>query len=499
VKFHHIGIFVDSIETGIDEMSKIYEIEHIGKTIEDSLIGVNIVFLKDSSGINYELVAPFGDDSPVTGVLVASRMIVRPFYKQMRMRSVPVFHRPHWRFAFECRLGQLMVVQGHVTHERLLQIFTAGESVCFEHICNATVEPLDHAVRFGRARFGQAMLNAQSRAQLIKLMVARGLSLTACKQPVSELLAVVGQDFLHSDRAGLVQGVQERASGGRCLVTLDLHKHPARSPVNGHKQVAPAGFIGHLGQVFDIDVDEPRLVAFEGFVWLSGFFGLERVEVANAVAAQAAIQPRAGGLVTNEFTSDRQQVIQGQQQHLAQFHDDGLLRLCQRRLKPVRCVRGIGKDFPVLPLARRILADRIARSQLGHRIWARRHLCPDGWGGACVLVQSNHHDKAPGWSVEWVPRLSISCRMTSLAMNNGYLLGSMQSSGMRQVLKRGHGFLNHLAYTTEQFDNQLRNLRNLGMIPLGPAKKAVAFNGRRVVFLLTKLHYIIEIIEEPVL
>ena len=69
MKFHHIGIFVDSIETGIDEMSRIYEIEHIGKTIEDSLIGVNIVFLKDSSGINYELVAPFGDDSPVTGVL----------------------------------------------------------------------------------------------------------------------------------------------------------------------------------------------------------------------------------------------------------------------------------------------------------------------------------------------------------------------------------------------------------------------------------------------
>jgi len=69
VKFHHIGIFVDSIESGIDEMSKIYDIKHIGETIEDVLIGVNIVFLKDSSGINYELVAPFGDDSPVTGVL----------------------------------------------------------------------------------------------------------------------------------------------------------------------------------------------------------------------------------------------------------------------------------------------------------------------------------------------------------------------------------------------------------------------------------------------
>jgi|688.fasta_scaffold326579_2 type I restriction enzyme M protein len=31
----------------------------------------------------------------------ASRMIVRPFYKQMRMRSVPVFHGPHRCFAFK--------------------------------------------------------------------------------------------------------------------------------------------------------------------------------------------------------------------------------------------------------------------------------------------------------------------------------------------------------------------------------------------------------------
>ena len=66
------------------------------------------------------------------------------------------------------------------------------------------------------------------------------------------------------------------------------------------------------------------------------------------------------------------------------------------------------------------------------------------------------------------------------------------------VLKRGHGFLNHLAYTTNQFDRQLRNLRNLGMIPLGPAKKAVAFNGRRVIFFLTKLNYVVEIIEGPI-
>jgi hypothetical protein len=50
-------------------------------------------------------------------------------------------------------------------------------------------------------------------------------------------------------------------------------------------------------------------------------------------------------------------------------------------------------------------------------------------------VQGNHHDKAPGWTAVVTQRLSTSCLMTSLAMNNGYRFESMQSSGMRQLRK----------------------------------------------------------------
>jgi hypothetical protein len=49
-------------------------------------------------------------------------------------------------------------------------------------------------------------------------------------------------------------------------------------------------------------------------------------------------------------------------------------------------------------------------------------------------MQSNHHDKAPGWTAVVTPRLSINWRMTSLAMNSGYRFESMQSSGMRHLL-----------------------------------------------------------------
>ena len=238
-----------------------------------------------------------------------------------------------------------MVVQGHVTHERLLQILTTGESMRFEHIGNAPIKAFDHAIGSGRAWLGQAMFNVQGLAQLIKLMVPRGLALTAGKQPVGELFAVVSQNFLHLDRTSLVQGVQKRASGSGRLVTLDLNKHPAGGAVNGHKQIAPAGLVGHLGQVFDIDVDEPRLVAFEGFVRLSGLFGLERIEVANAVATQATIKTRARGLRAKKLAGDGQQIIQGQKQRLSEFDHDLFLSGCERGLKPLR---GVGRVMEVV-------------------------------------------------------------------------------------------------------------------------------------------------------
>lgn len=51
-------------------------------------------------------------------------------------------------------------------------------------------------------------------------------------------------------------------------------------------------------------MNKPRLVAFEGFVGLRRFFGLECIEVANAVATQATVQTRASGLVAKKLAGD---------------------------------------------------------------------------------------------------------------------------------------------------------------------------------------------------
>ena len=70
------------------------------------------------------------------------------------------------------------------------------------------------------------------------------------------------------------------------LVGLELHKHPARGPVNGHEQVAAAAPVLHLGQVLHVHVHRARLVALEGL----RLTGLEGIATAYPMAAQASVQ-----------------------------------------------------------------------------------------------------------------------------------------------------------------------------------------------------------------
>jgi methylmalonyl-CoA/ethylmalonyl-CoA epimerase len=67
--FHHIGIFVKDLNFGKKILSKIFNVVSASEEIIDENIGVKIIFLKDNKGILYELVAPYGDKSPVLGTL----------------------------------------------------------------------------------------------------------------------------------------------------------------------------------------------------------------------------------------------------------------------------------------------------------------------------------------------------------------------------------------------------------------------------------------------
>ena len=69
MEFHHIGLFVQCLEEGIEHMGNTIKIENISDRIVDPIIDVEIIFLKDHSGVTYELVAPLSKESPVNGVL----------------------------------------------------------------------------------------------------------------------------------------------------------------------------------------------------------------------------------------------------------------------------------------------------------------------------------------------------------------------------------------------------------------------------------------------
>ena len=63
------------------------------------------------------------------------------------------------------------------------------------------------------------------------------------------------------------------------------------------------------------------------------------------------------------------------------------------------------------------------------------------------------------------------------------------------TLEKNKNILNHVAYTSKEFDNQLKKLNNYGYVNISNISRSVAFNGNRIVFLLSPLNFIIELIE----
>ena len=70
-----------------------------------------------------------------------------------------------------------------------------------------------------------------------------------------------------------------------------------------------------------------------------------------------------------------------------------------------------------------------------------------------------------------------------------------QPNPVSKVLKENKNILNHIAYQSDNFEADIKIIRNDGSIPLGIPVEAVAFNQARVIFFLTPLRFIIEVIE----
>lgn len=70
-----------------------------------------------------------------------------------------------------------------------------------------------------------------------------------------------------------------------------------------------------------------------------------------------------------------------------------------------------------------------------------------------------------------------------------------EGSPVTGALARGTNILNHVAYEVDDLNAAAGRLREQGAMPLGPALPAIAFGGRRVMFFLTQLRFVVELVE----
>ena len=76
-----------------------------------------------------------------------------------------------------------------------------AEVVTLQHLLDAAVEALDHAVGLRVLRRGEAMFDAGIGAELIELVLAGGAAPAQTEQAVIELFPVVGENGSAAHRA----------------------------------------------------------------------------------------------------------------------------------------------------------------------------------------------------------------------------------------------------------------------------------------------------------
>lgn len=76
MKFHHIGVFVADLSVGCEYLRSIFPIHSVSEPFNDANIGVKVQFLTDSSGISYEVVAPYGEKNPVNNLVRQKKNIL---------------------------------------------------------------------------------------------------------------------------------------------------------------------------------------------------------------------------------------------------------------------------------------------------------------------------------------------------------------------------------------------------------------------------------------
>ncbi len=74
--------------------------------------------------------------------------------------------------------------------------------------------------------------------------------------------------------------------------------------------------------------------------------------------------------------------------------------------------------------------------------------------------------------------------------------GLGKNNPVDNTLKKNVNIINHIAYKTNKFKKIIKSMNSQGNLQISQPKNAKAFRNKKVVFFLTKLGFIIELIEK---
>ena len=86
-----------------------------------------------------------------------------------------------------------------------------------------------------------------------------------------------------------VPGHVESAGHGGRLVAIYGIEDEAPGPVDRHKEISSRRLIGHLWQIFHVNVDVSGLIRFKATVLRSLILGLEITKASHSIPTQATI------------------------------------------------------------------------------------------------------------------------------------------------------------------------------------------------------------------
>ena len=188
-----------------------------------------------------------------------------------------------------------MIIAPYLAAQSVRPVLGCIEAGGGQHRADAAIAALDPAGGLGLTGLEPPVVAAVASAGAVAAMTPGGITFTGGAAAIGKLLTLIGQDLLHREGGLRDESLAKSGRMGRRFLAENRHIPPARGALDADEARAMCVFVRHPRQLFDINVDEARLIILKGFPRLIRVFRRrdQGLEIRDALPAQAAIQTRA--------------------------------------------------------------------------------------------------------------------------------------------------------------------------------------------------------------